>query len=498
MLLCFPVHAKSSAVAKPNVLVIYVDDVGYNDIGCYDAQDPAIETPNIDQMAKEGIRFTDWISASNTCAPSRGALLTGRYPTRNGVAAGQNSTGVFGDDHVLNSGLHVSEYTMAELLKDVGYNTAMYGKSHLGFAPSMFPLTFGFDEYYGSMSNFPIGGACPIWENDTMISRGEKFQDTHIELTNRSIAFMKKSKKEKKPFFIYLSHYLAHGPWDPNRQFATDEEWKIFQNQPIRGHLQNGGDRIYPALIREMDWHVGQVLAALKELELDENTIVFFISDNGPWLPAGSAWPLGGSKYNTFEGGHRVPAIVRWPGTIPGNQISDKLMSSMDVFPTVAKLSGGKVPDDRVIDGKDVRAVLMGDKDAKGHDVLYYYGGYLLEAVRENNWKLHLPRKKENKVYWSKGKKLGGILDLEKPLLFDLSSDPTEKKDVAAKHPEVVKRLLAHAEKARAELGDWNRIGSDQKPIRFKVANPNHPDHHTRDPNFWFDFLEKQGVEIPE
>lgn len=485
-----------NAAEKPNVLVIYVDDVGYNDIGCYGAKNPAIETPHIDQLAIEGMRFTNWISPSPVCSPSRAALLTGRYPMRNGVPAAMNDSGVFGDDHVLNFGLQPSEYTLAELLKDAGYKTAMFGKSHLGFSPKFFPNNFGFDTYYGSLGNYPIGGTCVVWENDRIVDKASKFQQVHAQLTDRTIAFMKESKKAKKPFFIYLSHYLAHGPWDPNRQFATDEEWEAYQKQPIRGHLLNGGDKIYPALIREMDWHVGQVMAALKELSLDENTLVFFISDNGPWLPAGSAWPHGGSKFNTYEGGHRVPAIARWPGTIPAHQVRDHMMSTMDVFPTVAKLAGGKTPDDRVIDGKDARAVLMGEDNAKGHDVLYYYNGLLLEAVRERHWKLHLPRKKANKVYWAK-QPLGGIPDLEKPLLFDLSSDPAEKNDVAAQHPEVVHRLFKIAQEARGELGDWNRQGSDQKPQQYK-GDPNNPKRYPVVKGYWLDFLKRQGVEISD
>ena len=483
-----------AATKKPNILIIYVDDVGYNDIGCYEAKDPAIETPHIDQLAREGMRFTNWISPSPVCAPSRAALLTGRYPMRNGVPTGMNDSGVFGDDHVLNFGLQSSEYTLAEMLKDVGYKTAMFGKSHLGFSPKFFPNHFGFDTYYGSLGNYPVGGTCVIWENDKIVDKTGKFQEVHNQLTERTIAFMKESKNEKKPFFIYLSHYLAHGPWAPNRKFATDAEWKTYQR--TKGNLRGGGDQVYPALIRELDWHVGQVMAALKELSLDESTLVFFISDNGPWLPAGSAWPLGGSKFNTYEGGHRVPAIARWPGTIPANQASDSMRSTMDVFPTVAKLADGKMPDGHVIDGKDARSALIGEKNAKGHDVLYYYNGHLLEAVREGQWKLHLPRKKANQVYWAK-QPLGGIRDLNKPFLFNLSHDLAEKNNVADQHPEVVQRLLKIAEEARSELGDWNRKGSDQKTQQYK-GDPNNPKRYPRVKGYWLDFLKRQGVEIPD
>lgn len=459
---------------RPNFLIIFIDDVGYNDLGCYNAKDKAIQTPNMDRMAAEGIRFTDWQSACSVCAPSRASLLTGRYPNRCGLPTVPNGVPVFGDNYQKNIGLQQSEVTIPKLLKPLGYNTAMYGKSHLGWDPKFYPLSLGFDEYYGSLGNFPIGGTNPVYEGDEVVEDSVRFQDIHIKLTERTIGFMKKSQKENKPFFIYLAHYLAHGPWDPNRQFATDEEWKIYQNQPIRGHLQDGGEMIYPALIREMDWHVGEVLRAIKDLGMDENTLVFLVSDNGHWEPAGSAWPLRGSKFNTFEGGHRVPAIARWPGTIPTGQVSDALCSTMDIFPTIARLSGAELPDNRKIDGLDISRVLTGEASESGHEILYYYNGITLEAVREGKWKLHLPRTPKSKVFWARGS-LGGFLNLEQPVLYNLEKEIGEETNLADKYPEVVQRLLSIAKEAREELGDWDHWGTDQKSLLDYTGNINNP-----------------------
>ena len=460
---------------KPNFLIIYVDDLGYNDLGCYGAKDTTIKSPNIDRMAAEGIRFTNWTSACSTCAPSRAALLTGRYPNRCGLPVGNNGSKVFGDNFDSNMGLQQSEITIPEILKPLGYMTAMYGKAHLGADVKFYPLRHGFDEYYGSLFNFPIGGTNPVLEGDSIVEPAMKYQDIHIKLTNRTIDFMKKSQEADRPFFIYLSHYLCHGPWDPNRKFATDEEWEVYQNQPIKGHLKDGGDKIYPVLVREFDWHVGEVLKALKELDIDKNTLVVLVSDNGPWLPAGSAWPLSGGKFNTFEGGHRVPSIARWPDKIPAEQVSDALCSTMDYFPTIAHLAGARLSGNRKIDGMNIWPILKGDKNTSEHDILYYYNGITLEAIRDGNWKLHLPREPNMKVYWAKGIE-GGYQRLDKPTLFNLENDIEEQSDVADRYPDVVERLLKQVEKAREELGDWNRKGTDQKTLLNYSGNPNSPE----------------------
>ncbi len=455
----------------PNIVIIFADDLGYGDLGCFGAKDPPIQTPNIDRMAEEGIKFTNFISACNTSAPSRAALLTGRYPNRCGLPIGMNPHRG-GENVHANIGLQQSEITIAEILKPLGYKTAMFGKSHLGVDMKFYPLRHGFDEYYGSLFNFPVGGTCPVLEGDSVIQPEMRYQDIHRKLTERTIDFMKRSMEEDKPFFIYLSHYLVHGPWDINREFATDEEWDIYQNQPIRGQLQHGGRKLYPAMVRELDWNVGEVVKAIKELGLDENTLVLFTSDNGP--DAGTAGPLRGSKYNTFEGGHRVPSIAWWPEKIPAGQVSDALCSTMDYFPTIAHLAGAGLPKDRKIDGVNIWPIMKGDENAKAHEILYYYNGTMLEAVREGNWKLHLPRQLENKVYWSKGR-FGGFNNLESPVLFNLDRDIEEKRDVANEHPDIVNRLLDIADKAREELGDWNIKGKDQKNLLNYSGNVNNP-----------------------
>lgn len=453
---------------KPNFIVIFVDDLGFNDLGCYAAKNPAIETPHLDRMAAEGIRFTDWLSACSVCAPSRAALLTGRYPQRCGLPICPNPN--MRDDFRRNVGLQASEITIASLLRPLGYATAMYGKSHLGFEPRFYPLRLGFDEYYGSLGNFPVGGSCPVLEGDEVVEPKVRYQEIHQRLTDRTIGFMERSKAAGKPFFIYLAHYLVHGPWEPNRRFATDEEWAA--SQRAGGSKQDGGHGAYPAMVRELDWHVGEVLAALKRLDLDDDTFVIFISDNGPWLPAGSAWPLRGSKYNTFEGGQRVPAIARWPGRIAPGQVCDKLCSTLDVFPTIAALAGAKLPADRVIDGLNLWPVMAGDPHAEAHDVLYYYNGITLEGVRQGKWKLHLPRQPQMRVYWAKGR-LGGLAALDEPVLYDLAEEIGEQTDVARQHPEVVSRLLELAGEARSELGDWNRPGRDRKGLLNYRGHPN-------------------------
>lgn len=460
---------------QPNFIIIFVDDLGYNDLGCYNSKNPGIKTPNIDRMASEGIKFTDWFSACCVCAPSRAALLTGRYPNRCGVPVCPNGPSANGqsvfEGWYENVGLQQSEITIAEILKEKGYATAWYGKSHLGHHPKFLPLRHGFDEYYGSIYNFPIEGTCPVYEGDEIVEPEVRFEDIHIKLTQRTINFMQKSKASNKPFFIYLAHYLVHGPWTPNRQFATEKEWASYEKR--KGHMN---PKVYPAMVRELDWHIGEVLKSLKELGLDDDTLVLFASDNGHWQPAGSAWPLRGSKFNTFEGGQRVPSIARWTGKIPPGQVSDELATTMDYFPTITYLADGKLPPDRVIDGKNIWPLLSGKSNAQSpHEVLFYYNGTLLEVAREGKWKLHLPRTPEMQVYWAQNHHLGGLHELDKPLLFDLENDVEEQNDVADKYPEVVERLLAHAEKAREELGDWNRKGSDQKKLLNLKGNPNIP-----------------------
>ena len=410
----------------PNVLLIYVDDMGYNDLGCYGAQDPGIKTPNIDRLAADGIRFSNYFSACSVCSPSRGALLTGRYPQRNGLPVCPNDKPEHTDwyEHV---GLPQSEITIAELLKPLGYATAAYGKWHLGDADKFAPRKQGFDEYIGRKHNFHVGKPGVWFHNEE--PQGEiMFREAHQKLTDATIAFMKQQQASAKPFFIYLAHYLVHGPWSPNKEFCTPEEWASVQKR--KGGMN---PTALPAMVRELDHHVGLVLASLKELNIEKETLVIFASDNGPWLPAGSAHPLSGWKYTTMEGGIREPWIVRWPGIAePGSQSSEPICS-IDLFPTVAAAAGVEV--DHQIDGINILPALKGGK--LNRQSLYWHyphysnqGGFPGGAIREGNYKL-LERYEDGRVH-----------------LYDLAQDIGEQNDLAAQQPERVEQM-------RKRLHDW-------------------------------------------
>lgn len=451
----------AQSAEKPNIVVIFADDLGYGDLGCYGAKAPGVKTPNLDRLAQQGIRFTDWQSNNCVCGPSRASLLTGVYPPRNGyvtVSHGENPR------QYRHLGLYQDQLTLAEVLKEHGYKTAVYGKWHMGMHPDYLPLRHGFDEYVGWPENFAVGEPKPIYKGDQKTGQGLRFEEVHDLLTEKSIDFFKRAKRDGNPFFLYLSHYLTHGPWEPSRRFATDAEWAARQRR--KGGISQ---EVYPAMVRELDWHVGEVMKALKEQGLDDETLVFFTSDNGPWLTphqahsAGSAGPLRGSKFNTFEGGTRVPGIARYPGVIPEGQVSDDLVCTMDIFATVVDLLGARLPENHAVDGKSILPILSGQPGATSpHDVLLAYNGVNLQVVRTRRWKLHLPRTPDMVPFYSQRQWGRGTVDsIRAPLLFDLSNDIGEQKNVAAQHPELVKSLLEHAERARVELGDWGRVGTD-------------------------------------
>lgn len=447
--------------AKPNFIVILVDDLGYNDLGCYHARAEGIITPNIDRLAERGIRFTDWQSAHSICGPSRASILTGRYPARCGYPVSSNEKAPMHYEHL---GLPQDEITIPELLKPHGYYSVALGKWHLGENPKFRPLRHGFDEYFGCMHNFPVG-VIPqeIYEGDTLVGQ-EIFENMHDRLTQRAIQTMEQAKEANQPFFIYLAHYLAHGPWEPGKKFTTDREWEA--RMQYKGRMNQ---MVYPAMVRELDWHIGELMNALEELELGENTVLFFLSDNGPWLTndtirsAGSAWPLRGSKFNTFEGGHRVPAIISWPLAFQKGMVCSEPVSSMDIFPTIATLAGATLPD-RVIDGMNIVPLLTGEsRQVQDNRELLYYHATHLQAVRQGQWKLHLPRKPDQLHFMGKKNVGRGTLDLlEHPMLYHLAADKEEHHDVAEQNPDIVKELLQLADIKRAELGDWDRTGHDE------------------------------------
>ncbi len=441
-----PVHP----AGKPNFIVIFCDDLGYGDIGCFGATKH--HTPNLDRMAAEGRKLTSFYVSSGVCTPSRASLMTGCYPRR--VNMHQNEKELCVLFPVNQKGLNPDEVTMAEVLKGQGYATACVGKWHLGDQPEFLPTRQGFDTYFGIPYSNDMGTRqgpgrppLPLLRNEEVIEAPADQSTLTRRYTDEVIRFMREHKDE--PFFVYLPHTMPHNP-----VHASDE---------FRDSSDNGR---YGDAVEEIDWSAGQIFAALKALDLDEKTIVLFTSDNG----AASRWgggngPLRGWKGTTWEGGMREPCIVRWPGHIPAGTACDELACTMDLLPTFARLAGTKPPAERIIDGKDIWPLLTGQAGAKTpHEAFYYYQMDQLQAVRSGRWKLHLPLKPK-KRNWGKP-------EPETPLqLFDLDRDIGEQDDVADRHLDVVQRLLTLAEKAREDLGDTDRPGKNQRPAAL-VENP--------------------------
>jgi arylsulfatase len=416
--------ASQAQAPKPNVVMIYCDDLGYGDLGCYGGR---IATPNIDRMAGEGIRFTQWTSANPLCSPSRAALLTGRYPTRVNVP------------RVLNpfdkEGLPDGEQTLAQLLKPSGYKTMCVGKWHLGHLPPYLPTNRGFDDYFGipySNDMSPKTNPTPTYRRPDApplpVIRGTKVIEEEPDqryltkrYTEESIRFIEASKND--PFFLYLPHNMPHSP--------------VFASERFRGKSPLG---LYGDVISELDWSVGEILSTLKKNGLDGRTLVMFSSDNGPWFE-GSPGRLRGRKGMTWEGGVRVPFIARMPGRIPGGRVSDQVGSMMDVFPSVAKLCG--VMPAKQPDGIDLWPVLGGASREIDREALLYFDQWNLQCARWKNWKLHLMR--WNTDFYSQGKRVSAILPA--PELYDLAQDPDESYNMAGDRPQVVKDLVARVEK---------------------------------------------------
>ena len=452
---------------RPNVLLIYVDDLGYNDLGCYGAKDPGIKTPNIDRLGAAGVRFTNYLSAGNVCSPSRSAVLTGRYPQRNGMPVCSHGQSQWPEWYE-NVGLPPSETTIAELLKPLGYSTAAYGKWHLGDGEKFAPWNQGFDEYVGAINNFPIGATQP-WLVNREPQEGINFAQAHQKLTDAAIAFMKEQQQADKPFFIYLAHYLVHGPWSPNREFCSDQEWDSVQQQ------QGGMNPVaLPPMVRELDHHVGLVLEAIRALGIEKRTLVIFASDNGPWLPAGSASPFSGGKFSTMEGGHCVPAMIRWPGYIPAGRVSDQMVSALEVLPTIAAAVDAPLPSDRKVDGYNIMPLLTGETGQSPRSEFAYYNGLTLEAVRKEQWKLHLPRELANRVYWANNE-FDPYRNLGHFVLNNLATDSAENTNAVQRQAEKTVELTGLAERFRHELGDWNRSGTDRPTFTYPGNLNDHP-----------------------
>jgi arylsulfatase A len=449
--------AAQETVDRPNFIVIFCDDMGYADIGPFGAK--GYETPNLQRMADEGMVFTSFCVARSVCSPSRAALMTGCYPVRVGVP------GNFGPGST--TGLNPNEMTIAEVVKQRGYATAIYGKWHLGHLPPFRPMRQGFDEWFGlpyshdmwpyhpeqgTLYHFPD---LPLMENDTVVNPAMKPEDeVHLTqwYTERATGFIRRHQEE--PFLIYLPHAMPHVP--------------LFASERFAGKTERG---LYGDVVTELDWSVGQILDTVRELQLDERTLVIFTSDNGPWLlygdHAGSAGPLREGKGTAFEGGYRVPCVAWWPGPVPAGAVCDELASTIDVLPTIAHLSGSPLPPKK-IDGLNIWPLLSGQPDAASpHVSFFFYSGLNLSGVRSGKWKLMFAqaygRPDPPGTGGKPGKRGRGDIPLS---LFDLENDVAESVNVADQHPEIVSRLQALAEEMRAELGDGrDRTGTGRRPI---------------------------------
>lgn len=448
------------AADLPNIVIILTDDQGYADVGKFGAE--GFQTPNLDRMADEGAVFRNFHVAQPVCSASRAGLLTGCYPNRIGIhgALGPHSKIGISDD----------EMTLAQLVKQRGYVTGMFGKWHLGDSPQFMPLRHGFDQFFGLplsvdywpghpdlITNLPATLAAikreypnlPIYDGQKVFRAEMSIDDlNHLTTwyTERAVKFIRKNKKH--PFFLYVAHSMPHVPLGVSKKF--------------RGKTKRG---LYGDVIEEIDWSVGQILKTLKENGLDEKTWVIFTSDNGPWLcygnHAGSAKPLREGKMTNWEGGTREPCIMRWPGHIPAGVDTWDMMMTIDLLPTIAKLIGAPLPAHR-IDGLDVWPLISRQPGAKNPHEAYwfYYQVNALEAVTtaDGRWKLQLPHTYVTLAGRPGGR--GGVpvpyshRKIEEEALYDLVNDIRETSDVAAQHPDIVKRLEAVAEQAREDLGD--------------------------------------------
>ena len=443
----------SQSKNPPNFVVVFCDDLGYGDIGSFGH--PIIRTPNIDKMAKEGQKWTQFYVADPVCTSSRAALLTGRYPIRNGMTSSKRH--VFFPDSA--NGLPHKEITIAEVLKEIGYTSAIIGKWHLGHRPKFLPQSQGFDYYYGipySNDMDALGDSweiyfkksidpdyfseteffnVPLIENTKIIERPADQTTITRRYTEKAVDFIEKNKDQ--PFFLYLAHSMPHMP--------------IFASEQFRGRSKAS---LYADVIEEIDWSVGEVIKALKKNNLDQNTLVVFTSDNGPWLlfktHGGSAGPLRAGKGTTFEGGQRVPTIFWGPGIVTPGRVNG-MGSTLDLINTFAHLSGGKIPADRKMDGYDLSKVLTQKSESPRKD-FYYWAFAELHAYRNQQYKLHL--KQREVIDYGRP-----TLVLDQPELFDLQADISEKYNVATIYPEVVSLL---EEKMQLHLEDLEDALPDQ------------------------------------
>lgn len=447
----FADSGKTATAEKPNVVIIFCDDLGYGDLGCYGH--PTIKTPNLDRMAREGQKWTNFYCAAPICTPSRAALMTGRLPIRSGMCS--DKRGVLFPDS--SGGLPASEVTLAETLKDVGYATACVGKWHLGHLPQYLPTNNGFDSYYGiPYSNdmdrkpgTPYQETCrnpeialfnvPLMRDEEVIERPAQQTTITKRYTEEACRIIRVN--QNRPFFLYLAHSMPHVP--------------LFRSPSFEGRSARG---LYGDVIEEIDWSVGQVLDTLRETELAGRTLVHFTSDNGPWLifdvHGGSAGLLRDGKGSTFEGGMREPGIFWWPGKIQPGVVTD-IGSTLDLFTTVCGLTGAKIPADRIMDSVDLSPALFGTGSSP-RESMFFYRNRQLFAIRQGDFKAHFHTTAtvgDTKRY-----------NHERPLLYNLAHDPSEKYNVAERHPDVIADIIKLRKKHEDELVE----GADQLAARIQ------------------------------
>ncbi|WP_303920567.1 sulfatase [Draconibacterium sediminis] len=458
---CSPKNQQTTATQQsPNFVVIFIDDMGYGDPCCYGGT--GYSTPNIDKLAAEGMRFTNFYAAQPVCSASRAGLLTGCYPNRIGI-----SGALFPYSKV---GINPDETTIAEMLKEKGYATGIYGKWHLGHHKAFLPLQNGFDEYVGlpySNDMWPLSNTgqklpeghdrlknppLPVMHNNDVLFTINSWeeQDTLTTLyTEKAVDFI--NRNANQPFFLYLPHSMAHIPLGVSDKF--------------RGKSEQG---LYGDVMMEIDWSVGQIEKALAENGLAENTLIIFTTDNGPWLNfgnhAGSAGGLREGKTTSWEGGQRVPFIIKWPGKTPAGTICNKLGCAIDILPSFAEIAGTSLPD-LEIDGTSIVELWKGNTTANPREtILFYYGKNNLNGVRKGNWKLVLPHtwasyNTEPGRDGNGGKRIQ--MTVETPELYNMMRDPGEQYNVIEYYPEKAAELMQEVEKARAELGDLN-VGQEK------------------------------------
>lgn len=430
---------------KPNFIIIFTDDQGYQDLGCFGS--PNIKTPNIDKMATEGMKFTNFY-AQTVCGPSRAALMTGCYPLRNA----RNDNGV-----APHPKLSLSEITIAEVLKPAGYATCMIGKWDLAghnperFNPNLLPIDQGFDDsFFTPGSN---DSRVHLLRNKEVVELNADMSTLTKRYTDEALDFIERHKEQ--PFFLYLAHTMPHT--------------KLAVSDAFKGKSEGG---LYGDVIEEIDYNVGRIFEKLKKSGLDENTYVIFTSDNGPWWikkeHGGHAEPLRGAKTSAWEGGFRVPAIIWAPGKVPAKTVSNNILATIDILPTLANIAGAKVPDDRVIDGLDISDIIHG-KTKKLDRPFFYYQHQELRAVRKGKWKLHLPHRPDSTsiVYrkWPVHIAPQDRVLFTKPMLYNLETDIAETTNVADENPQVVAALIKLLDWAKEDIGDFKKRGVNARPL---------------------------------